>query len=90
MAASLSYSRAFPHASAGGFDVCADGDAFALIDRDRFNNWGVLKPRFATVADAVDHAERCDAFKRGQRMQVDLSPWEIADRAQRRASQEGR
>ena len=81
--AQLSHTRTFPHASAGGFDICQDGDGFALVDTCRFNNLGVLSPRFATVAGAVDYATRCDAFKHGRRMSVDLSPWEIADRAGR-------
>jgi len=82
----LTYSRTFPHANAGGFDICQDGAGFALVDTGSFCNWGVLAPRFATVADAVDHALRCHDFKQGRRMSVDLSPWEIADRDARRAA----
>ena len=62
-------------ASAGGFDVLPVPGGFKIVDTDTYNPWRV-DTVFPTSAAAEDYAYRCNDFKRGRRMTVNLQPWE--------------
>ncbi len=63
-------------ASAGGFDILPVPGGFQCVDTCTINNWGAAGPVHASREAAEDYAYRCNDFKRGHRMTVDLQPWE--------------